>query len=55
MSEENHVLITGRPGIGKTTLIKKIISYLNKKEISIEGFYTEEIRENQNENLTYIH
>lgn len=36
-------LITGRPGIGKTTLIKKLASFLNPKYIC--GFYTEEIRE----------
>ncbi|NHJ87100.1 MAG: NTPase [Asgard group archaeon] len=37
----NHVLITGYPGTGKTTLIKKIIPNLN---LSYAGFYTEEIR-----------
>ncbi|MCS7250026.1 MAG: NTPase [candidate division WOR-3 bacterium] len=36
-------LITGKPGIGKTTLIKKLISFFNLKNIC--GFYTEEIRE----------
>lgn len=36
-------LITGKPGIGKTTLIKKLAQSLNPKELC--GFYTEEIRE----------
>ncbi len=36
-------LITGKPGIGKTTLIKKIALSFNLKDIC--GFYTEEIRE----------
>jgi nucleoside-triphosphatase len=35
------VLITGRPGVGKTTLIKRIVEALP----SAAGFYTEEIRE----------
>ncbi len=37
-----NILITGTPGIGKTTLIKKII---NSMRLSKSGFYTGEIRE----------
>ena len=36
-----NILITGRPGIGKTTLIKKISLELSDRAA---GFYTEEIR-----------
>jgi len=36
-----NILLTGRPGIGKTTLIKKLI---NSLPLSKDGFYTEEIR-----------
>lgn len=36
-------LITGKPGIGKTTLIKKLSLSFDLKDIC--GFYTEEIRE----------
>ena len=35
-----HLLITGRPGVGKTTLIKRLIPALPPAG----GFYTEEIR-----------
>ncbi len=38
-----NILITGKPGIGKTTLIKELIQKLGKKA---GGFYTEEIRKN---------
>jgi nucleoside-triphosphatase len=38
-----NILISGRPGSGKTTLIMKIVRSLKDK--SIGGFYTEEIRE----------
>ena len=34
--------MTGKPGVGKTTVIKKIIEKYKK---NIGGFYTEEIRE----------
>jgi nucleoside-triphosphatase len=36
------VLLTGRPGCGKTTLIKRVV---NKLALAAGGFYTEEIRE----------
>ncbi|VEN38405.1 unnamed protein product [Callosobruchus maculatus] len=41
-----RILITGLPGVGKTTLIKKIASKLNSEGITCNGFYTEEIRQN---------
>jgi nucleoside-triphosphatase len=37
-----RILLTGRPGCGKTTLIKRIV---NDLAIPAGGFYTEEIRE----------
>ena len=40
----NNILITGLPGIGKTTLIKQLLYKLEKYEPV--GFYTEEIRHN---------
>lgn len=36
------ILLTGRPGIGKTTIIKKVLARLSGRA---GGFYTEEIRE----------
>ena len=38
-----HLLIVGRPGIGKTTLIKQLAQDLRGGPI--DGFYTEELRE----------
>ena len=40
-----HIFLTGSPGIGKTTLIKKLCVELMKTN-SVCGFYTEEIRNN---------
>lgn len=37
------LLLTGTPGIGKTTLIRRVASQLS--EYQLGGFYTEEIRE----------
>jgi nucleoside-triphosphatase len=36
------ILLTGRPGCGKTTLIKRVV---NKLPLRADGFYTEEIRD----------
>lgn len=38
----NIILLTGRPGSGKTTLIKRVLALLTKPA---GGFYTQEIRE----------
>ena len=40
-----NLLITGKPGVGKTTLIQKIIA---NTHVAWGGFYTQEIRENDN-------
>jgi len=37
-----NILLTGRPGVGKTTLIKKV---LRKLSLNVGGFHTGEIRE----------
>ena len=38
-----NILLTGRPGIGKTTVIESALQQL--EEVSVSGFYTREIRE----------
>ena len=42
MQERQKILLSGRPGCGKTTLIKRLVNYLAQ---SAGGFYTEEIRD----------
>ena len=38
----SHVLLTGTPGCGKTTLIRCIIEQLD--DLRLAGFYTQELR-----------
>lgn len=42
---KRHVLITGPPGVGKTTLVKKLSNELVSSGLELVGFYTEEVRE----------
>ncbi|QPC81704.1 NTPase [Phototrophicus methaneseepsis] len=42
MTEKNVILVTGKPGVGKTTLIKTILDRFP----DVGGFYTREIRDN---------
>ena len=43
-----HIFLTGLPGVGKSTLIKKVIKHLQDScTFPISGFYTEELRENR--------
>ncbi|KAK2575749.1 hypothetical protein KPH14_003639 [Odynerus spinipes] len=40
----SRVLLTGPPGIGKTTVCKNVASILEKQNRNFNGFYTEEVR-----------
>ncbi|CAH2235172.1 jg16161 [Pararge aegeria aegeria] len=43
----NFFILTGEPGVGKTTLTKKISLLLNEKGVKTFGFFTEEVRHNR--------
>ncbi|HSL84668.1 MAG TPA: nucleoside-triphosphatase, partial [Thermoanaerobaculia bacterium] len=46
MADERHILLlTGRPGSGKTTVLRKAAGILDDWRLA--GFYTEEIREDR--------
>lgn len=40
------IFITGPPRSGKTTLIRRLLSFMNEHNISYSGFFTPEIRKN---------
>ncbi|XP_072533667.1 cancer-related nucleoside-triphosphatase [Salminus brasiliensis] len=42
---KKHVFLTGSPGVGKTTLVKKVCEWMVSTNVSVNGFYTVELRE----------
>lgn len=40
-----RVLLTGRPGSGKTTVVMKVARELQQRDVPLTGFLTEEVRE----------
>ncbi|CAG9760081.1 unnamed protein product [Ceutorhynchus assimilis] len=44
-----HILVTGVPGIGKTTLIRRIVENLRTTKLTFNGFLTEDIRVSEDE------
>lgn len=40
-----HLMLTGKPGIGKTTLIRQISEELKNLGKPVQGFFTQEVRE----------
>ena len=42
LSITKNILLSGRPGVGKTTLVREVTKSIDRK---VGGFYTEEIRE----------
>ncbi|MDK6027848.1 nucleoside-triphosphatase [Ignisphaera sp. 4213-co] len=39
------IAITGEPGVGKTTLLLKLVEYLRSMNVTVYGFYCPEVRE----------
>ncbi|KAG7202812.1 hypothetical protein KM043_009970 [Ampulex compressa] len=49
----SRVLISGPPGIGKTTVCKKVVLLLERQNRKFDGFYTEEIRGQSKERIGF--
>jgi nucleoside-triphosphatase len=41
-----NILVTGMPGVGKTTLVREVVEEAVKSGFRVIGFYTSEVREN---------
>ncbi len=48
---KKSILLTGPPGCGKTTLIKRVIKQL--RDLRMQGFYTEEVRGNDGKRVGF--
>ncbi|XP_029735154.2 cancer-related nucleoside-triphosphatase [Aedes albopictus] len=47
------ILITGMPGVGKTTIVRNLGLELRKRAIAFDGFYTEELRSGSGERIGF--
>ena len=54
MKKKMNILLTGSPGVGKTTAIKKVVEYLKSKGVPMNGFYTEEKRSEAGERIGFV-
>lgn len=48
MACPKFIVLTGSPGVGKTTIVKNTVKTLVEQGITVSGFYTTELRENGN-------
>uniref|UniRef100_G3MLY6 AAA+ ATPase domain-containing protein n=1 Tax=Amblyomma maculatum TaxID=34609 RepID=G3MLY6_AMBMU len=48
MASPKFVVLTGSPGVGKTTIVKNAVRTLVEQGVTVSGFYTTELRENGN-------
>lgn len=46
MGTPKFIVLTGSPGVGKTTLVKNAVKALVDRGVTVSGFYTTELREN---------
>lgn len=42
-----HLLLAGRPGVGKTSVVRRTAERLDEAGIAVAGFYTEEVRDDR--------
>ena len=47
-SMNRALLITGKPGTGKSTLVSKLVRSLKEQGIAVQGFWTKEVRAGPN-------
>lgn len=45
MGTPKFIVLTGSPGVGKTTLVRNAVKALVERGITVSGFYTTELRE----------
>ena len=45
MSDETNVLLTGRPGVGKTTVVERLVERARENGAEVRGVFSPEMRE----------
>jgi nucleoside-triphosphatase len=53
MTERENILLTGRPGVGKTTAVEHLVELAREREATVRGVFSPEIRDEKDDRIGF--